>query len=53
LIYLVAPTLRVHPAFNTLARSIAPDIEIYRFDISEDWRAGVRVMRRLRAGGRA
>lgn len=49
LVYLVAPTLRVHPAFNTLARSIAPDIEIYRFDINEDWRAGVRVMRRMRA----
>jgi hypothetical protein len=48
LVYLVAPTLRVHPAFNMLARSIAPDIEIYRFDINEDWRAGVRVMRRLR-----
>lgn len=48
LIYLVAPTLRVHPSFNTLARAIAPDIEIYRFDINEDWRAGVRVMRRLR-----
>jgi hypothetical protein len=47
LVYLVAPTLRVHPAFNTLARSIAPDIEIYRFDINEDWRAGVRVMRRV------
>lgn len=48
LIYLVAPTLRVHPSFNTLARSIAPDIEMYRFDINEDWRAGVRVMRRMR-----
>ena len=48
LVYLVAPTLRVHPSFNALARSIAPDIEIYRFDINEDWRAGVRVMRRLR-----
>lgn len=48
LVYLVAPTLRVHPAFNALARSIAPDIEIYRFDINEDWRAGVRVMRRMR-----
>jgi hypothetical protein len=48
LVYLVAPTLRVHPAFNLLARSIAPDIEIYRFDINEDWRASVRVMRRLR-----
>ena len=48
LVYLVAPTLRVHPAFQTLARSIAGDIEIYRFDINEDWRSGVRVMRRLR-----
>ena len=49
LVYLVAPTLRVHPAFSTLTRFIAPDIEIYRFDINEDWRSGVRVMRRLRA----
>jgi hypothetical protein len=48
LIYLVAPTLRVHPALNILAHAIAPDIELYRFDINEDWRAGVRVMRRLR-----
>jgi hypothetical protein len=48
LVYLVAPTLRVHPSFQTLAQFITPDIEIYRFDINEDWRAGVRVMRRLR-----
>ncbi|HXD29639.1 MAG TPA: hypothetical protein VN643_00890 [Pyrinomonadaceae bacterium] len=48
LVYLVAPTLRFHPTFQTLARAIAPDIEIYRFDINEDWRSGVRVMRRTR-----
>jgi hypothetical protein len=48
LVYLVAPTLRVHPAFQTLARFVAPDIELYRFDINEDWRTGVRVMRRMR-----
>jgi hypothetical protein len=48
LVYLVAPTLRVHPAFQTLARCISRDIEIYRFDINEDWRVGVRVMRRQR-----
>lgn len=48
LVYLVAPTLRVHPAFQILARAIAPEIEVYRFDINEDWRAGVRVMRRVR-----
>ncbi|HEV7376231.1 MAG TPA: hypothetical protein VGN95_16050 [Pyrinomonadaceae bacterium] len=46
LVYLVAPTLRFHRAFHTLARAITPAIEIYRFDINEDWRAGVRVMRR-------
>ena len=48
LVYLVAPALRFHPSFRTLARTIAPDIEIYRFDINEDWRSGVRVMRRER-----
>ena len=48
LVYLVAPTLRVHSSFQTLARCIANDIEIYRFDINEDWRSGVRVMRRMR-----
>ena len=48
LVYLVAPTLRFHRSFATLARTIAPDVEIYRFDINEDWRAGVRVVRRER-----
>ena len=48
LVYLVAPTLRFHSSFRTLARTIAPDIEIYRFDINEDWRSGVRVVRRER-----
>ncbi len=27
---------------------IASDVEIYRFDINEDWRGGVRVVRRER-----
>ena len=49
LVYLVAPTLHFHPSFRTLATTIAPDIEIYRFDINEDWRSGVRVVRRERA----
>jgi hypothetical protein len=46
LVYLVAPLLRFHRAFPTLARCLAPEIEIYRFDLNEDWRAGVRVTRR-------
>ena len=51
LVYLVAPALRFHPSFATLARTIASDIEVYRFDINEDWRGGVRVVRRERVNG--
>ncbi|MDX6269381.1 MAG: hypothetical protein QOD28_604 [Acidobacteriota bacterium] len=47
LVYLVAPLLRFHRHFNTLARMLSPDIELYRFDLNEDWRTGVRVMRRV------
>ncbi|OLE55760.1 MAG: hypothetical protein AUG51_02185 [Acidobacteria bacterium 13_1_20CM_3_53_8] len=49
IVYLVAPVLRFHRAFQTLARCINPEIEIYRFDINEDWRDGVHVVRRARA----
>ncbi|HEY0079880.1 MAG TPA: hypothetical protein VGB73_14810 [Pyrinomonadaceae bacterium] len=50
LVYLVAPMLSFHRAFPALARCINPRIELYRFDINEDWRAGVRVARRGRVG---
>jgi hypothetical protein len=46
LVYLVAPLLRFHRAFQTIAHAITPQIEMYRFDLNEDWRAGVRVVRR-------
>lgn len=48
LVYLAAPGLRFHRAFQTLASCITPEIEMYRFDINEDWRTGVRVLRRTR-----
>jgi hypothetical protein len=48
LVYLAAPTLSFHRSFNTLAQVIARDIQIYRFDLNEDWRACVRVMRRVK-----
>ncbi len=53
LVYLVAPLLRFHRALTTLARAITPAIELYRFDINEDWRAGVRVVRRQRLNASA
>jgi hypothetical protein len=46
LVYLVAPMLRFHRSFAALARCVAPQIEMYRFDLGEDWRACVRVVRR-------
>lgn len=46
LVYLVAPMLRFHRAFQSIAHAITPQIEMYRFDLNENWRAGVRVMRR-------
>ena len=46
LVYLVAPMLRFHRSFATLARAVTPRVEMYRFDLGEDWRAGVRVVRR-------
>lgn len=47
LVYLVAPLLRFHRSFQTLARCLSPAIELYRFDLNEDWRTGVRVARRV------
>jgi hypothetical protein len=46
LLYLVAPIFRFHRAFQPLARLLTPEIDLYRFDLNEDWRAGVRVARR-------
>ncbi|HKG15718.1 MAG TPA: hypothetical protein VKB12_20525, partial [Pyrinomonadaceae bacterium] len=48
LLYLVAPMLRFHRSFHTLARCLTPEIETYRLDLNEDWRSGVRVVRRSR-----
>ena len=48
LLYLAAPMLRFHRSFHTLARTLRTEIETYRLDLNEDWRTGVRVVRRSR-----
>lgn len=48
LVYLVAPTLSFHRDFEFLSKTITTDIEIYRFDLSENWRANLKVLRRER-----
>jgi hypothetical protein len=50
LVYLVAPLLRFHRSFHALARCLRPEIETYRLDLNEDWRAGVRLARLGRVG---
>ena len=51
LVYLAAPLLSFHRDFTTLATMLHPAIEAFRFDLNEDWRAGVRVARRMRVNG--
>jgi hypothetical protein len=43
LLYLVAPRLRFHRTFATVARCLSPQIEAYQVGINSNWRAGVRV----------
>lgn len=50
LVYSVAPLLSFHRDFDMLARAITPEVQIYRFDLNEDWRAGIHVARRVRIG---
>lgn len=46
LVYAVAPMLSFHRDFDFFARMIAPEIEIARFDLNENWRENLRVVRR-------
>jgi hypothetical protein len=48
LLYLVAPRLRFHRTFSTLARCLAPPVEAYRLGLNANWRSGVRLHTRER-----
>jgi hypothetical protein len=52
IIYLVAPTLSFHRDFRFLAKTISSEIEIYRFDLAENWREDLKVLRREKTGTR-
>ncbi len=45
LCYLVAPTLSFHRDFKFLAQTVSPEIEIYRFNLAENWRKHLQVMK--------
>lgn len=48
LVYLVAPLFSYHKDFSLLVQTIAPEIEIYRFDINENWRESLKIIRQKR-----
>ncbi|CDM64248.1 hypothetical protein [Pyrinomonas methylaliphatogenes] len=50
MLYLVAPMLAFPRKLHAIARLIRSEIEIHRIELNEDWRAGVRVVRRVRVG---
>ena len=51
LLYLVAPSLRVHPAVDTVLRYFSPEIEWALAGVDERWRNGVKVIYRKHRPG--
>ena len=45
LVYLVAPTLSFHRDFKFFAKTVSPEIEIFRFNLNENWRENLQVMK--------
>lgn len=48
-LYLVAPSLRVHPATETVLRYLKPEVEWTLLGLNEKWRDGMKVITRLRS----
>ncbi len=45
LVFLAAPTLSFHRDFEFLAKTVSPEIEVYKFGLSENWRENLKVMK--------
>lgn len=48
LIYAVAPALSFHYDFENFARMLDPEMELWRWELHEDWRCGIKVVGRRR-----
>ena len=46
LIYLAAPAWSFHRDFEFFARTVSPELELWRFELHENWRDSVRVLAR-------
>lgn len=50
LLYLIAPSLRIHPSTDTVLRHLSPEVPWEVIGLNEDWRKWRRVILRKRAG---
>ena len=50
IVYLVSPTFSYHYDFDFLSTTISDEIEIFRFDLAENWRENIKVLSRKRIG---
>ncbi len=48
-LYMVAPSLRIHPATETVLRYLKPEVEWTLLGLNEKWRDGLKVITRLRS----
>jgi hypothetical protein len=46
LVYLAAPALSFHRDYEFFARSVSSDIELWRFELHENWREKIKVLAR-------
>ena len=46
-IYLVSPVFSFHDTTELLLRYLEPDLEIWKISINEDWRCGIKIIRRI------
>jgi len=46
LVYLAAPAWSFHRDFDYFARCLAPEIELWRFELHESWRSKIKVLAR-------
>jgi hypothetical protein len=47
-IYLISPVFSFHNSTESMLRYLEPDLEVWKISINEDWRCGVRILRRTR-----
>jgi hypothetical protein len=47
-LYLVSPVFSYHDSTESLLRYLDPDLDVWKISINEDWRCGVRVLKKVR-----